>query len=200
MNTHDAFDQLIQSIESELISIKQKGKDHFDNDEISRARETLDKAEKIQEFILEINSLKEKWEQKFPVTAIYTQTEDDVNYDDDDEEEEEEDDDDDKEEEKVPDNQSQKYYSSQSDFYQPILQAMVDLGGGGEKKEVINQMKINIAGEGGSLNETRSRNKQKSMVWKQNFRNATVSLEKEGYISGYSITDKGREFLEKRKN
>ena len=199
MNIPDAFDQLIQSIESELALIKQEGKQHFENDEMSMVRETLDKAEKIQAFIQEINSLKEKWEQEFPVTPIYPRTEDDVNYDEE-EEEEEEDDDDDKEEEKVSDNQTQKYFSSQSDFYQPILQAMVDLGGGSEKNEIINQMKKNIVREGGKLDESRQRNKQKSMVWKQNFRNATVSLEKEGYISGYSITDKGREYLEKRKN
>lgn len=200
MNTQDAFDQLIQSIESELALLKQEGKQHFENDEISLVRETLDKAEKIRAFILEINSMKEKWEQNFPTSKPRSEIEFDDDIDDDGEDKEEEEvepDDDYKDEEKIPDNQSQKLFSSQSDFYQPLLQAMVDLGGGGEKDEVINQMKKNIVNDGGNLNETRQRNKQNSMVWKQSFRNAIVSLENEGYISGYSITDKGREYLKK---
>jgi len=193
MNIRDAFDQLIQSIESELVSIKQKGKDHFDDNEISQARETLDKVEKIQGLIKQIHSLKEKWEQEFSVTELTTQTEDD--------EEDEENVHQEEGGKVVPEIDRplpQKFFSSQSDFYRPILQAMVELGGGGNEKELTDKIMKIIQEENGEIDENdRHYVRGKTIVWKVNLRNAFVSLQKKGYTSGSSITDKGREYLKK---
>lgn len=184
MNAKEAFAALLKIAAEELQAVQQEGAAYFASGDTTHVREAADQVEKIQILLLEVRELKEHWVQilpdpiqEHPAQPIPQQL--------------------------LPQRTAPGQKTPQEQYWVPILQVLVEMGGKGPTGRVLDlvgELMQNIINDFDcdllpARHDIRWRN---TAMW------ARLEMVKVGYLSDQSprgiweITEEGRKYLANR--
>ncbi len=181
MDTTMAFNILVQSIWDDLDQVQKAGSEHFKTGQMQKVRDAADRADGLQDILETIIKAQEQWKRVMQGTVPMGVKKPPV-----------------KRVEKLPRGRR----TPESLFRLPVLQVLVDLGGSGETKIVLDrvgEMMANILNE----YDRQMLPTGKEIRWRNTAMWARADMVREGLMSNQSpvglweITEEGREYLER---
>ncbi len=186
----EAFEILLEELEKLLDNLSEEGQKAFREKDFEKAKKLIGDGEKIGNFRKSVESLQEEWQKNFSV-QYSEQDSSSQNF---------------KHvfEEKREYTKKRGLKTHEREYYIPILEALVELGGSAETEVVLERVYQKMQGV---LNEFDLERLPSGgdFRWRNTARWVRLRLVKEGLLSSNSpfgiweITDKGREYLKNAK-
>lgn len=175
-----AIDNLLETLEKAEIEISADVKDASDKMDFGKAKILSEMGEKIGKFYKKVKELKKEWQdiscEKLNLKLFEKR-------------------------EKL----RKGLKTKQNDYFIPILEAIVELGGSGKVSEILDRVREKMKDKLNKYDLQPLSSDPKSIRWKNTAQWARNEMVKEELLSSKSpkgvweITQKGREFLEKKK-